>query len=143
MKSTAITMVILLASSSMMPAQGAGVIHNAEQASKQTTSNSELQRAITKATGYDSANLEVETTKNQITITIINSKLNTRSSTEREAEATKIISAISDTISENPNLAKVVIFHIDYVIRTEGKTRPIQRIDFHKTPAGVFVLHKT
>ncbi len=124
-------------------AMSADTVSDAAQVKRQATSMAEI-KALAQATGgYKPKDVELSSTAHQMTITIINSKLNTGAIAPREAEATRMVSAISRAIADKPEFSQLPVIHVDYLNRQGKKIKPVQRIDFFQSPSGVFVLHKT
>jgi ABC-type Na+ efflux pump permease subunit len=122
---------------------GADSASDAEQAKRQATVFPTLQEAAASAAGYQTTSIEVKSTAHQVTIAVVNSKLNDGSATERTAEASTIASACAKAIAGKSDFAAVVIIHVDYVKRVESNSTVIQGIDFNKAPDGSFKLHLT
>ncbi len=102
-----------------------------------------LQDAAAAAAGYKKTDIEVKSTAHQVTITVVNSKLNNGVTSERTTEASKIASAGAKFIGGKPEFAAVVIIHVDYVKREGNDSAVIEGIDFNKAPDGSFKLHLT
>ena len=114
-----------------------------EQAKRQAPVYPAVQEAAAAAAGYKKTSIEVKSTAHQVTIAVVNSKLNDGSTTERTAEASTIASACANTIAGKPGLAAVVIIHVDYVKRLGSSSTVVEGIDFNKAPDGSFKLHLT
>ena len=104
-----------------------------------------IKRNIMEATRYGDANVEIVIKDNQFVVTITNSKLNRAPSQQREAEAEKIVSAITDEISSRPEFGIIPGAHINYISQTSGSNHidMIDGIDFRKDASGNYVHHKT
>ena len=102
-----------------------------------------LQEAAASATGYKKTSIEVRSTAHQITIAVVNSRLNEGSTTERTAEASTIASACAKTIAGKSEFAAVVIIHVDYVKCLGNGSTVVEGIDFNKAPDGSLKLHLT
>jgi hypothetical protein len=102
-----------------------------------------LQEAAAAAAGYKKTDIEVKSTAHQVTIIVVNSKLNNGVTAERTTEALKIASAGAKFIAGKPEFAAVVIIHVDYVKRAGNDSAVIEGIDFNKAPDGSFKLHLT
>jgi hypothetical protein len=98
-----------------------------------------LQRDVANATKYDPKMIDISTTPHQVTITVINSKLNDAQKGEREAEASTMASTLARSVADKAPFAQVMVIHVDYVKRTGNQDKAIQRLDFNKSPAGIFV----
>jgi ABC-type Na+ efflux pump permease subunit len=122
---------------------GADIASDTERAKRQAAVFPTLQEAAASATGYKKTSIEVKSTAHQVTIAVVNSKLNDGSTTERTAEASTIASACAKTIAGKSEFATVVIIHVDYVGRLGNNSTLIQGIDFNKAPDGSFKLHLT
>ena len=135
-----LTLAVTLGSPSVWSADTAA---DAAQVKLQAASIAEI-KALVEATGnYKPKDVEMISTAHQMTITIVNGKLTTGAIAPREAEATRMVSAIARAIADKPAFSQLPVIHVDYVKRQGGKLKAVQRIDFFQSPAGVFVLHKT
>jgi hypothetical protein len=135
-----LTLVALAGSSTVWSADA---VTDAAQVKRQAASMAEIKALTESEGGYKTRNVELSSTAHQMTITIVNGELNTGVIAAREAEATRIVSAVARVIADKPEFSKLPVIHVDYVKRQGKKTRPVQRFDFFQSPAGVFVLHKT
>jgi lipopolysaccharide biosynthesis regulator YciM len=133
------TTLAIVASSA--PAWSANTASETEQVKQQLIAIPGLQQEVAKATGNDAKMIDINATPHQVTITVINSKLNDATKADREAEASTMASTLSRAISEKAPFAQVMVIHVDYVKRTGNQDKAIQRLDFNKSPAGVFVAH--
>jgi hypothetical protein len=114
------------------------------QSAPQETSLNEVKKAVLDATGYDGGSVELVSTKIQLVVTIVNSKLIDRPSNEREREAERIASTIAHTVAGKPEFESIQAIHVDYVRRqADGHTDRIDGIDFRKDPQGNFQHHIT
>jgi ABC-type Na+ efflux pump permease subunit len=136
-------LVALVTVSTPVPVWGADIASDTERAKRQAAVFPTLQEAAAAATGYKKTSIEVKSTAHQVTIAVVNSKLNDGSRTERTAEASTIASACAKTIAGKSEFATVVIIHVDYVGRLGNNSTLIQGIDFNKAPDGSFKLHLT
>ena len=145
MKNTlAVTALItLITMSTPLLVWGADSASDAEQTKRQAAAFPTLQEAAASAAGYKKTSIEVKSTAHQITIAVVNSKLNDGSTTERTAEASTIASACAKTIAGKSEFAAVVIIHVDYVKRLGNGSTVVEGIDFNKAPDGSFKLHLT
>jgi hypothetical protein len=123
--------------------RGADSASDAEQAKRQAAMFPTLQEAAASAAGYKKTSIEVKSTAHQITIEVVNSKLNNGSTTERTAEASTIASACAKATAGKSEFAAVVIIHVDYVKRLGSNSTLVEGIDFNKAPDGSFKLHLT
>jgi len=112
-----------------------------EQVKQQSMAIPGIQREVANATGNDAKIIDITTTPHQVTITVINSKLNDVQRANREAEASTMASTLARSVADKAPFAQVMVIHVDYVKRTGNQDKAIQRIDFHKSPAGIFVAH--
>ncbi len=133
--------VAMLASSA--PAWSADTALEIEQVKQQTIAVPSIQREVAKATGNDAKMIDIATTPHKVTITVINSKLNDAKDTDREAEASTIVSTFARAVSGKAPFAQVVVVHVNYVKRTGTQDKAIQQLDFNKSPAGIFVPHNS
>jgi hypothetical protein len=122
---------------------GAESLADTEQAKRQVAVIPALQEAAAFATGHPKAGIEAKSSAHQLTIAVLNSKLNDGPPTERTTEASKIAAACVDVIAGKPDFAAVVIIHVDYVKRTGSKSTLVEGFDFNKAPDGSFKLHLT
>ena len=136
-------MITLVTVSSSSLVWSADSTSDAEQAKRQVAVVPALQEAAASATGHQKASIEVKSTAHQITIVVVNGKLNDGSTTERTAEASKIATACANVIAGKPDFAAVVIIHVDYVKRLGNKSTVVEGVDFNKAPDGSFKLHLT
>ena len=138
-----IAMIALVTASTPALVWSADTASDAEQAKRQAPVYAALQEAAATAAGYKKTSIEVKSTAHQVTIAVVNSKLNDGSTTERTAEASRIASACANTIAGKPEFAAVVIIHVDFVKRLGGSSTVVEGIDFNKAPDGSFKLHLT
>ena len=122
---------------------GADSASDTERAKRQAAAFPTLQESAAAAAGYKKTSIEVKSTAHQVTIAVVNSKLNDGSTTERTAEASTIASACAKAIAGKSEFAAVVIIHVDYVKRVGNSSTVIEGIDFNKAPDGSFKLHLT
>jgi hypothetical protein len=103
----------------------------------------ELKMLVMKATGYDSASVELTAGTYMLTVTVINSRL--VDSPSRDMEAHKIAEALTQAIAAKPEFKKIQALHVDYVAggADRGDWRVIDGIDFWKDQQGNFKLHVT
>jgi lipopolysaccharide biosynthesis regulator YciM len=114
-----------------------------EQVKQQSIVLPNIKREVANATGNDAKMFDISSTPHQVTITVVNSKLNDAPRAGREAEASTMASTLARAISEKAPFAQVMVIHVDYVKRTGNQDKAIQRLDFHKSPAGIFVPHSS
>jgi hypothetical protein len=120
---------------------GADIASDTELVKRQAAVHPTLQEAAAAAAGHKKSSIEVKSTAHQITIAVVNSKLNDGATTERAAEASTIASACAKAIAGRSEFAAIVIIHVDYVKRLGNNSTVIQGIDFNKAPDGGFRLH--
>ncbi len=138
-----VSLVATMALVSSAPAVAADAAADAAQVSTQAAAIPALQQSAATAAGYRASDLEVKSTAHQITITIVNSKLNAGVPAGRSNEASKIAQALEKSIAAKAEFGQVMIMHLDYVSRQGSKSKVIQGFDFNKSPSGTFVPHKT
>ena len=126
-----------------VPALAADVAADAAQVATQAASIPALKQSAATAAGYKATDLEVKSTAHQITITVVNSKLNAGLPTGRSNEAAKIMQALEKSIAGKVEFGQVMMMHLDYVSRQGTESKIIQGFDFNKSPSGSFVLHTT
>ncbi len=137
------TFLTVAAISSIGTAWCAEVVSDAEQVKQQSLAIPGAQQAVANANGYEAKNIEIKSTPHQVTITVVNSKLNSGAAKDREAEATTMVSSFAKSIGDKPEFTQVMVIHVDYVKRPGNSKKAVQRFDFNKSPAGVFVAHRT
>jgi len=137
------TLVTLVTLSTPVLVWGGDIASDTERAKQQTIVIPTLQKTAAAAAGYKNTSIEVKSTAHQITITVVNSKLNSGARTDRNTEASTIASAIATAIAGRSEFAEVMIIHVDYVKRLGNASTIIQGIDFNKAPDGAFRLHLT
>ena len=93
-------------------ARSADTASDAAQVKLQASSIAEIKALAEAAGGYKAKDVEFRSTAHQITITIIDGKLNTGAPAEREAEATRIVSAIARATTDKPAFAKLPVIHV-------------------------------
>ena len=79
----------------------------------------------------------------QLTVTIVNSDLNSTKASDIERQAIGLAFALQRGIAAKPEFQGVASIHVDYIDREGEKTKVIQLFDFFRSPANVFVLRKT
>ena len=126
-----------------MPAWGADVASDSEQVKRQAVLIPKLQQAAAGAGGYESSSINLKSTAHQVTIEVINSKLNNASATDRNAEASAIASAIGKAIGGKSEFSAVVTIHIDYVAGLGNPAKTVQGFVFNKNPDGTFKSHQS
>jgi hypothetical protein len=129
--------------SAQLPAAAADAATDAEQVKQQAMFIPDLQRSAASAAGYQVQSIEVMPAAHQITISVIDSKLNDGAKTDRHAEAAKIADAAARAIAGKPEFAQVMVIHVDYVKRSGSKSSMVQSIDFNKAADGTFQFHQT
>lgn len=117
----------------------------ARLAQAQATPLDAVKTAVLAATGYDGTTLELAATDVQFVVTIVNSKLNDLSATERENEANRIVATITHNIADRPEFKGIQAIHVDYVRREMGggHTETIDGLDFRRDQQGNFRHHIT
>lgn len=133
----------LTAATLMAPVWSADTTTDASQVKIQSASVPALRQLVAKAGGYALDSIELTHTAHQLTATVVNSQQNAATSVDREKEAIAMASAMQAEIAGKPEFEGVASIHIDYISRIDNKAKTIQIIDFYRTPANVFVLHKT
>lgn len=139
----------LAVSAALIAVSGSGLVWcadvatDAEHVKQQAVANPDLQQAAADVGGYKLSDIDVKSEAHQITVVIINSKLNGGEAEAREAEASKIVTAIEKAIAVKDEFASVMMIHVDFVERQGSHSSTVQVFDFTKTPAGGFVAHHT
>ena len=136
-------LVAIVAMASSVSAFAADVAADAAQVARQAASIPALQQSAATAAGYKAADLEVKATAHQLTITVVNSKLNVGQPAGRSSEAAKIVQALEKSIAGRAEFGQIMIMHLDYVSRKGTDSKIIQGFDFNKSPTGSFVPHAT
>jgi hypothetical protein len=136
-------LVTTLALVSAVPALAADLAADALQVATQAASIPALQQSAAAAAGYQATDLEVKSTAHQITVTVVNSKLNAGLPAGRSNEAAKIMQALERSIAGKVEFGQVMVMHLDYVSRQGTESKIIQGFDFNKAPSGAFVPHLT
>jgi hypothetical protein len=136
-------LIAIIAIVSSVPTFAADVAADAAQVARQAASIPALQQSAATAAGYKAADLEVRSTAHQITITVVNSKLNVGLPVGRSSEASKIMQALEKSIAGRAEFGQVMMIHLDYVSRQGTDSKIIQGFDFNKSPSGSFVPHTT
>src|ERR1051326_1422705 len=110
---------------------------------RETAALPSVKKQVIDATGYAPNDVNLTWQANQFTVTIVNSGLNKATPQQREAEASKIVTAITKAIAGKIQYEKTLGMHIDYVARDSngGHSDLIDGIDFRKDPTGRFVHH--
>ena len=145
MKRKLIAILLLLSSATQITlgnAWGADEASDAKTIKQQSLSVPIAKDAIALAVGYEIKNIKVETTAHLVTITAIDTTLNSDASKDRETEATKMTSALETVISGKTEFSNVMIIHVDFVKPSNHK-KVIKSYEFYKTPAGAFAIHKS
>ncbi len=137
------TLVTLTAAISMAPASGADAVTDAGQVKLQSESIPALRQSIASAAGYELQIIELKHTAHQLTVTIVNSKQNGATSIDRERAAIAIASVAERGMNGKPEFEGIGAIHIDYISRVGKEAKTIQMFDLFRSPANVFVLHKT
>ena len=83
------------------------VVTDSHRLERQAALIPSLQQAASRAGGYDSSSVKVRSTAHQITVDVLNSKLNGASAADRSAEASAIASAVQKAIDGKPEFAAV------------------------------------
>lgn len=123
-------------------AWSAGDASDARTVKQQLLSIPGAQKVVADAAGYEIQNIEIKPLAHRMTIIVIDSTLNSGVSKNRESEATTIVSSLVREMGKKAEFAQVVIIHVDYVESLENRNA-VEAYEFYKTPAGVFVIHKT
>lgn len=135
----------LLTSLAMIASSGqawsANTTAETEQIKQQMLAIPSLQQEVAKAAGYDPKSIDITSSPHQVTITVINSKLNDGVDTNRKAEAGTMVSTLARAVAGKAPFAQVMVIHVEYVKRAGNSDKAIDRLDFNKSPAGIFVAH--
>jgi hypothetical protein len=122
---------------------GADAVSDADQVKRQAALVPSLQKAAAGAGGYATSSIKVQTSAHQVTIDVINSKLNGATAADRNADASAIASAIARAIADKTEFAAVVTIHIDYVGGVGSSAKVLQGLVFNKGADGAFKPHQS
>lgn len=122
---------------------GADAVSDAEQVKRQAVLIPGLRQAAAGAGGYATSSINVKSTAHQVTIDVVNSKLNNAPMADRNAEASAIASAIAKAIAGKAEFAAVVTIHIDYVAGSGSTPKIVQGLVFNKSADGAFKPHQS
>jgi hypothetical protein len=137
------TLITLAGAMLAVPAQSADKAADSAQVKLQSASLPALRQSLASTGGYELKSLELKHSAHQLTAVIVDSKLNAAAPVDREKEAVAMASAMEGGIAGKPEFEGVASMHVDYVSRVAKKPKTIQIFDFFRSPANVFVLHKT
>jgi hypothetical protein len=145
MKSIFATAIVLVLAVVSYPtnAWGADAASDAAEVKLQAAQIPNLQQAAASAGGYNSSNIKAKSTAHQVTVEVVDSKLNTAPAAERDAEASKIASAIAKAIAGKSGFAAVVTIHVDYVAGPGTAAKVVQGFVFNKGADGTFKPHQS
>jgi hypothetical protein len=144
----AITVATIAATSIAAPNLSPSANPNAT-ASSATNTNSRVvtTRSLALSAAKVSSNsvkrIKVTVALHQISVDINNSPLNQDTAHARLDEATKIASAIENSISGQANFSDVTAIHVNYRKIDDHKAHVLKAYDFVQSPAGVFVIKKS
>jgi hypothetical protein len=138
-----VSMVATVAWVSSGSAHAANASADAATAASQATSKPALETSAAAAAGYKASDIKVVSTAHQVTITVVNSKLNAGLSAVRRDEASKIMKAVEKAMAGKVEFEQVMMMHLDYVARQGTRSKIVQGFDFNKSPSGSFVPHIT
>ena len=124
-------------------AWGADAVSDSAQVKRQAALIPGLQQAAAGVGGYDQSSIKVKPTAHQVTIDVINSKLNIASSADRIAEASAIASAIGKAMDGKSEFAAVMTIHVDYVTGSGSTPKIVQGLVFNKSSDGTFKPHQS
>ena len=126
-----------------MPVRSADAVKDKKQVSQQSKAIAGMQVEVVTATGYNATDVNITSSAHQVTVSVLNSKLNVGPAGGREEQAATIASAVATTIRDKSEFDQVIVIHVDYLKASGKKTKAVQRLDFFKTAAGEFRQHKT
>jgi hypothetical protein len=106
-------------------------------------STDSLATQLSQALGSPPTSVEVSRTTNVLTIMRINTPMNGSTHANRNAEAGRIATAISESMKNLPDSAKILAINVDYVERPEksGRDKLVDRIEMRKNAKGLFETH--
>lgn len=106
-------------------------------------STASLAAQLSQALGAPPTSVEVSRTTNILTILRINTPMNGSTHANRNAEAGRIATAISESMKNLPDSAKILAINVDYVERPEksGRDKLVDRIELRKNAKGLFETH--
>ena len=95
--------------------------------------------------GYTAESFEIAAPGSVLTVSRINSQMNTATHGERNTEANIIASVVSKAISGKPEFKTLVAIHVQYVICSApgGPDKVIDTVEFRKDSKGEFIYHVT
>jgi hypothetical protein len=114
-----------------------------ELSKQQMISFPDIQKTIVALTGYKPVAVELTTTGHQLVVTLVNSKFVSAQSTERESEASAIVSDVAKAIASKPEFKTVSSIPIDYVSRPARNEHSHleDSIEFRRGMDGTFRHH--
>lgn len=121
----------------------ADAVIDAANVERQSASLTALQKAAAQVGNYDLKSIKVDSKAHQILITVIDSKLNNASVSDRELEASKIAFAIARAVTDKTEFSQVSVIHVDYARIQDQLEKIVQGFDFYRSDTGTFSLHKT
>jgi hypothetical protein len=145
MKKTLASMIILtlMAVYNSAAVWSADAVTDAAKVERQSASLTALQKAAAQVGNYDLKSIKVNSKAHQILITVIDSKLNSTSVSDREVEASKITAAIASAITDKAEFSQIAVIHVEYAKKQDQLEKIVQGFDFYKSNTGTFSLHKT
>ena len=97
--------------------------------------------AAADAAGYRASDFEVMSRAHQITITVVNGKLDADLPAGRRDEASKIMQAVEKSNAGRVEFGQVMMIRLEDVTRQGTRSMIIQGFDFNKSPPGSFAPH--
>ncbi len=115
------------------------------ESERQASALPAIKSSVLKSTGYADTTVTLELRDNQFWVTIENSRLNEGTARQREAQATRIVGAITNKVKGDTTFAGILGIHIDYVARSKDGSHSdiLDSIDFRERPDGTFAHHTT
>lgn len=103
---------------------------------------SQLRRSIAAMTSLDLERIEVRTSNTVVLVRLMNTPYNARSASDREALASTIAALLERDRRQDPQLARVMELHVQFLKRGGWFTRSVDTVEFRREQSGAFVRHR-
>jgi hypothetical protein len=103
---------------------------------------SQLRRSIAAMTSLDLERIEVRTSNTVVLVRLMNTPYNTRAASDRESLASTIAALLERDRRQDPELARVMELHVQFLKRGGWFTRSIDTVEFRREQSGAFVRHR-
>ena len=103
---------------------------------------SQLRRSIAAMTSLDLKQIEVRTHNTVVLVRLIITLYNTRPASDRESLASTIAALLEKHRRQDPQLARVMELHVQFLKRGGGFTRSVDTVEFRREQSGAFVRHR-